>query len=338
MSEPDRVFVRRCVLIIAMLVLIALACLLRTVILLVFGSAILALLLTNLSQFVETHLKTSRRISLAIVMAALAVLFFALSAFFGWRIARQFTELSTLLPKAVNALQAWMERQPFGDRLITGLQHSGINSAVPALFDLPGYALIAIGGVADVLLVAAGGIYMAAQPDLYRRGILRLLPANLRADFLALLDDLSLRLRQWLLSQFAAMAIVGFLVGGSLWAIGVPAAGALGLFAGAAEFVPIVGPIASAVPAMLMALIVGMEEAGWTLLFFVIIQQIEGNLIIPLLQQKVVRIPPLVTLFAIVSAGLLFGLLGVILATPTAIVMLTVGNRYLQAPDSSSIV
>jgi len=334
MRESDGDLLRRASLIAAMVALIVMAWWLRTVILLVFASIILALLLTNLSRIAQRRLKVSGAVSLALVMTGLTVLFLAFSAFFGWRIAAQFAELSALLPRAITALQAWLARQPFGAQLVEGLRHSGMTSALPALFDLPGYALIALGGIADVLLVAAGGIYMAAQPGLYRRGVLRLLPAERRPVAETMIDVLSVRLRRWILSQLAAMAIVGLMVGCAMWTIGVPAAGALGLFAGAVEFVPIAGPLVSAIPALLMSLLIGVDEAGWVLLLFVIIQQIEGNLIIPLLQQSIARVPPLLTLFAIVSSGLLFGLLGVILATPLTIVALTIADRLLPSADT----
>jgi predicted PurR-regulated permease PerM len=99
----------------------------------------------------------------------------------------------------------------------------------------------------------------------------------------------------------------------------VPSALALGLFAGLAEFVPIVGPIVSAVPALIIALSRSYELALWVLLMFVVLQQIEGNLIQPLIQRRMVSLPPALTLFAVVVFGLLFGAIGVLLATPLTV-------------------
>jgi predicted PurR-regulated permease PerM len=133
-------------------------------------------------------------------------------------------------------------------------------------------------------------------------------------------NAIALNLRKWLLGQLSAMVMVGALVGASMWAVGVPAAGALGVSVGLAEFIPIAGPIAAAVPALLMALLVGVDKAGWTLLIFLVIQQVEGNMIIPLIQQKMIHVLPVVTLFALVAFGLLFGPLEIVLATPLTIV------------------
>jgi predicted PurR-regulated permease PerM len=116
------------------------------------------------------------------------------------------------------------------------------------------------------------------------------------------------------------MMLVFVLTGLGLWAIGLPAALALALLAGLAEFVPLVGPIVATIPALLIALSVGLETALWTLLLYIAIQQVESNVLIPLVQRRVVELPPVVTLFAVVA--LLFGLLGVLFATPLAVVVL----------------
>jgi predicted PurR-regulated permease PerM len=204
---------------------------------------------------------------------------------------------------------------------------------MPTLAHIPGYALGLLGGLADLLLVAAGGIYLSIQPEAYYAGFLRLFSPTHRKSVRAVGGEIASNLRRWLFGQIAAMAIVGFMVGIAMWAIGVPAAGALGIFAGLAEFVPIAGPISATIPALLMALLIGIDKAGWTLLIFVIIQQVEGNIIIPIIQQRMVRIPPVVTIFAIVVFGLLFGLIGIVLATPLTIMASVQLNHYLHDRD-----
>jgi predicted PurR-regulated permease PerM len=104
-------------------------------------------------------------------------------------------------------------------------------------------------------------------------------------------------------------------------AIGVPAALALALLAGFAEFIPLVGPVVAAIPALLIALSEGLQTAFWTLLLYVAVQQVETNVIQPVVQHRLVLLPPAVTLFAVVGFGLLFGSLGVLFATPLAVVI-----------------
>lgn len=148
------------------------------------------------------------------------------------------------------------------------------------------------------------------------------------------MEDAGKTLRKWLLAQLAAMVMVGTLVALGTWVLGVPAAGALGLFAGAVEFIPIAGPVVSAIPALLLAMMVGVDTAGWTLLLFVAIQQLEGNVIVPLLQQSAINIPPMVTLFALLVTGIIFGPLGVVLATPIVIIVAE-GLKWLRPAEDS---
>jgi predicted PurR-regulated permease PerM len=139
------------------------------------------------------------------------------------------------------------------------------------------------------------------------------------------------RSAQWLRGQLVAMLAVGALTGLGAALIGLPSALALGLLAGLLEFVPIVGPIFAAIPALLLAATLGWSEVLWTLALFIVIQQIEGNMLMPAIMQKAVELPPAVTLFAVLAFGLLFGPLGVLLATPLAVVlMVLVQHLYLR--------
>jgi predicted PurR-regulated permease PerM len=117
------------------------------------------------------------------------------------------------------------------------------------------------------------------------------------------------------------MLTIGVMATVGLMLLGMPSALALGIFAGLAEFVPIVGPIMAAIPALIIAFSLDVSTALWVLGLFVVIQQIEGNIIQPLVQRQMVRIAPAVTLFAILAFGVLFGALGLLLAAPLTVVV-----------------
>lgn len=329
----DTVYFRRLAITIAALAAAVLLWWLKIVILLLFAAVIIAILIRSLSNPIRMRFRLVDAAAVAIAIGILAVLTMVAFALFGWRMAGQFAQLLDLLPKAFNHFLAWLNSQPLGAPVVASFRKSGASSALPAILHLPAYALALLGGMADVLLVLAGGIYLSYQPALYRNGLLNLLPTAQRKPVAKAMDDTGHTLRMWLLAQLAAMAIVGSMVALGTWALGVPAAGALGLFAGAVEFVPIAGPIASAVPALLLALLVGADTAGWTLLLFIAIQQLEGNVIVPLLQQRAIRIPPLVTLFALVLFGVVLGPLGVVLATPLTI-LTAEAIDYVRSRDS----
>jgi predicted PurR-regulated permease PerM len=122
------------------------------------------------------------------------------------------------------------------------------------------------------------------------------------------------------------------MIGAGLAIIGVPSALGLGFIAAVLEFVPIVGPIVAAVPALLLASTQSVEMVAWTLGLFVVVQQIESNIIMPLVSGRAVKLPPAVGLFAVVAIGILFGPLGLLLGYPLAIVA-DVAVRRLYVRD-----
>jgi predicted PurR-regulated permease PerM len=128
-----------------------------------------------------------------------------------------------------------------------------------------------------------------------------------------------------------SMVLVGSLTAFGLWLLGVPSWLALGLLAGLFEFIPIIGPIAAGIPGVLLALTLGMETALWVLGLYILIQQLEGNVIQPIVQRYAVDLPPAMLLFTLVAAGVLFGLPGIIFAAPlTVVVYVLVKRLYVQ--------
>jgi predicted PurR-regulated permease PerM len=195
-----------------------------------------------------------------------------------------------------------------------------------------GSIAISVGNaIADTLLVVVAGIYLAAQPDLYWTGMIKMVPERGRALAADAMEASARALRLWLLGRIVSMIVVGLLTWIGLAIIGVPSALALALLAGLLEFIPFIGPIVSAVPAVLLAFAAGPEEALWTMLLFLLIQQFEGNVLEPVVQQRAVTMPPALLLFALVAGGVVFGLSGIILAAPLTVVLYVMVKRlYVQ--------
>jgi predicted PurR-regulated permease PerM len=126
---------------------------------------------------------------------------------------------------------------------------------------------------------------------------------------------------------------IGALSTTAVWLIGLPSPLALGVIAGLAEFVPYVGPIVAAVPAILVATTQGMNAVWWTAIAYILIHQLEGNLIAPLIQRQLIFIPPAVMLLAIVTVLFVFGGFAVIFAGPIAVIIFVAVNK-LYVRDS----
>jgi predicted PurR-regulated permease PerM len=268
--------------------------------------------------------------SLALVVIAL---FIGLAAAFwlvGEQIAVQLRELSELLPGGIEDVRQWLQRSPVGGWLVQWSER-GVDLARGSLSGIARFASTTFGVLANGVLILFLGLYFAADPDLYRRGLVELVPAAGRARVDAALKASGKGLKGWLLGQLVAMIIVGLITGIGLWLLGVPLALSLGLIAGLLEFIPFIGPILSAIPALLVAF----TQDGWTplyvLLLYAGIQQVEGNVLMPVIQKWAVSLPPALGLLGVVIFGLLFGVMGVLFATPLmVVVMVFVQKLYLD--------
>jgi predicted PurR-regulated permease PerM len=179
---------------------------------------------------------------------------------------------------------------------------------------------------------------MAANPDVYRRGFLLLIPSKVEDVAGQAIDDAGRGLRGWMMGQAISSLLVAALTWAGLALLGVPAAGGLGVIAGLLDIIPMIGPIIAGIPAVLLAFTVSPLTALWTLLLFLGIQQLQGNFLQPMIQKHAVDIPPAVLLFAVLAFGLLFGFLGVLLAAPLTIVSFVLVQRiYVEATLGKAI-
>jgi predicted PurR-regulated permease PerM len=159
-------------------------------------------------------------------------------------------------------------------------------------------------------------VYLAAEPQVYYSGLRRLVPQSYHAKVDACALSAVHMIRSWFFAQMLSMAAIGLLVAVGLWVIGVPLAGTLGIIAALLTFIPNVGPILSVVPAALLALAISPGRGLATLLLFIAVHFLEGNIITPLLQRRIVRLPPALTLVAQLLFTIIAGPLGLALAAP----------------------
>jgi len=334
-------FIARVLTVLALVSLFFLLWQLRTMLLLVFGAVVVAVILramaAPIARYTPVREGMAVGISVIAILAVLGVVFWL----FGSQISGQLGELTSILPSAWQGLEQRLAQVGLDGSLQQIVDNVG-DSAGSAVTQAGRFALALGGGIADALVVVVGGIYLAAQPGMYRRGAVKLVPIHRRDAAADALDKSGKALRLWLKGQLISMAVVGTLTGLGLWLIGVPAALALGLLAALLEFIPLAGPIIAAVPALLLALAQGPTMALWTLGLYAIVQQVEGNVLQPLVQQYAVDLPPVILLFSLLGFGLLFGVTGVILAAPLTVVAYVLVKRLYveeglehQHPDPS---
>lgn len=203
-----------------------------------------------------------------------------------------------------------------------------MHGATRYLFPFLTSTIAAIGGVLIILFLS---IYIAVDPAMYHRGLMHLFPRYARRRAGEVFSAMAMVLRKWLVTQLIAMAVIGVVTTVVLLLMGVKAAFALGILAGLLEFIPTVGPILSAVPAVAMAFLDSPHKALLVVLAFWAIQFAENHLLIPLLMKGQVDLPPVLTILAQALMALLFGFIGLMVAVPLlAAVMVAVKMLYVE--------
>ncbi len=313
-ASPARLAVQVLFVAIALLVLWRL----RNVALLCFAAIIAAAFLRGLGDALARSTRLPPRLAIAFVIVILATLFVAAMYLTGAPMLRQLQELRNTVPRAWATALAWLQAQPFGPQLLNWTSEAA-DLKVPWA-RLADAATAATTALADVFLVLLLGVYLAFDPGIYRDGFLSLVPPARRAEIGSALSASADALQRWLLGQGLTMLIVGTTVGIGLALLGMPLAAAIGFISGLLEFVPFFGAIASALLATLLAFAQGPQQALYVGLFFLAIQQLEGNVVIPMVQRWAVDLPPVLSLLAVVVFGTLFGVEGIVLGTPLMVV------------------
>lgn len=312
------------------LLLIALLTLLDLLVL-GFGAVTLSVLLRAIAEPIHRRTRLPHRGAVAVaVLVVLAVV--ACGAWlFGRQLQGQLAQLTETLPAAWATLKVRIADLPGGHFLLHSLEQAsgrGSTSLVPHLEDLVGRVGTV---VTDLLLLIVGSIYIAANPTLYKTGLLLLVPPRWRALADETLSDCDRALRHWLVGQLVSMALVGTLTGVGLWLAGVPSAAALGFISALTEIIPYAGPILAAIPGLILSATVSAGTALSALIVYTAVQQIEGHAIMPLVQKRAVALPPALTAFGVVGAGMLFGVPGLFFAGPLIVTLYVLTKRlYVQ--------
>ncbi len=326
----DVAFVRRVFIVVAVGALVVAVWALSDIILLLFGAVLFATMLHAMAAPLQARLGIGVRLSLLAAGGGMLALLAGAGFYFGPELAGELRGVAAALPDAANRVAGYLQLGSVAGLLKDGTTASALGGLATRVI---AWSTTIAGAVASLLLLVFGGIYLAVNPRLYRDGLVKLMPPAIQPNVEATLQDAAEALKRWLKGQVLAMLLVGVFTSLGLWLVGVPSAFALGFLAGVAEFVPIIGPILAAIPALLIASNVDLQTVLLALAVLVVVQQVESNLITPLIADRMVSIAPAVALFAVVATGVLFGPLGLILGFPLAIVF-DVAIRRLYVRDT----
>jgi predicted PurR-regulated permease PerM len=313
-------FVRRTLIVIGLVALVYGIWLAASVLPLIFAAILLATLLDWFADGLMRLPGISKKIALTAASLIVGSLLIGFLVVFGSQIGGQLSNVFQKLPQAVHAIGEKIGVLDANFALEEALSGGGGGRSVLTRAASLGYTLI--GGLGDLALVLVGAVYLAADPGLYRSGLVKMFSQNQHERIRDAMNVTGAALQLWFGGQLLTMLIVGPIAGLSFWWIGLPSPLALGLIAAMTNFVPYLGPVIGALPALVFALTMDLTTFAWTLGAILLLQQIEGNVVTPIIQSRAVDLPPALALFSILVFGLLFGLSGVLLAAPASVAAL----------------
>ena len=292
--------------------------------LVIFGAMVFAALLDGGARLLGRVLKIGRNWRLTIVLVLAIAFFIWLGWFAGSQISQQAGQLPALVSRQLARFIAWLQTKGFaidqGDvTRLAGTALSGVGTVTRAIGGI-------IGAVATIVLILTIGLYVAFEPRLYERGISWMLPPERREEFHLTADRMAFTLRRLLAGRLVGMAFEGVFIFLALFIYGVPLAALLGIVTALLAFIPNIGAIVSGILMVLVGFSGGTEMGVYTIIVYFVVQNIDGNIVVPLIARRTVDLAPALVLACQLIMGILFGVLGLFLADP----LLAMAKVWLQ--------
>lgn len=316
--------------------------------LLIFGAILFAVLLRAGTNFLKEKANVPDGLGVAISTLVFVGVLVGIIILIIPRVSEQVQEMRERIPQAIEDVRSDLMQYEWGRVLIENIEgdaaaqqeegengEGGDGGMLPDTGQLMeragGFFSSTLGVISDFLILLVLGIFFAVSPRLYVQGVVVLVSPRFRPRLESVMYKLYFVLKSWLLGKFITMLFVGIGSAVGLVILGVPMAFALGFIAFLLDFIPTIGPIVAAVPAILVAFLEGPMTALWVAIIYFVVQSIESYVLVPIIYKKTVAISPVITLGSLVLFGILAGPLGIILATPlVAAIQVIVKELYIK--------
>jgi predicted PurR-regulated permease PerM len=316
LSNPrSREELTRAIIWVSVILAVVLTYVLAQPLLLIVGGLVFAAMLDGGARLLGRILPIPRGWRIALI-AILAFAFLAgVASYAGVTLVNEFQAFKQLVLSQVSRLQSWA--QSMGLMPPGGMDVGGIGKQLlGSLGQLTNAVGVAIGAVSSLAMIIVLGLFFAAEPRIYERGLAWLVPADKREHFFETIGDMARTLRRLMAGRLLGMTVEGVFVSVALWAVGVPFALLLGLITGILAFLPNIGAIVSGVLIVLVGFSQGTHVGALAAAVYVLVQILDGYLIVPMVARRSVDLPPALVLGMQLLLGALFGLLGLMFADP----------------------
>lgn len=299
-----------------------------SVVLMVMAGSLIATYFHGLGDLIQRRTKMRRKFAMIIGIFGSFIILGALLWFMGDRISTQVNALSNTLPHTINNVKAKLASTSIGQKVLdtfSGDKSDKVMATAQSFFST------GFGVLADTYIILFLGIFFTANPSMYKDGILILVPEERKEVAKCIMDRISLSLKGWLKGMILSIVMITVLITVGLTIIGIPVALILGLITGMLEIIPNIGSFLAMIPGVLLAFTIGTNTAIIVAIMYIVSQTIVANIVTPLIQKKMINLPPALTLISQLIMGTLSGALGIILAVPLlAIIIILIDELYVK--------
>lgn len=309
-------------------VLILIARVAFSVVLLSLAGCLIAVYFHGLGDLIQRRTKWSRRICMVVSITGSFIILGVLLWFMGSKVQAQIATLSDSLPNTYHNAKAQLAETPIGRKVLEGLSSGDSDKFFTTAQQFFSTSFGVLGNLYIILFL---GIFFTASPSLYKDGLILLVPKSKKPVAKTIINRTSLSLKGWLKGTMISMVLITILLPIGLSIMGVPVALVLGLLTAILVIVPNFGSFAAMIPGVLLALTISPGTAVIVALIYIVVQTLVSNIIAPIVQKKIINLPPALTIIAQLVMAALAGVMGIIMAIPLlAIVMILVDELYVK--------
>ncbi|WP_428329834.1 AI-2E family transporter [Mucilaginibacter sp.] len=298
------------------------------VVLMVLAGTLISTYFHGLGDIIQRKTKLNRKLAMTISVAGSFVLLGTLLWFMGNEIQHQVKALSNSLPHTISNAKAKLSETSIGQAILDSVSSDNSDQMMTTA---KSFFSTGFGVLGDMYIILFLGIFLTASPNLYKDGIILLLPKHKKRLGHHVLDRISHSLKGWLKGMLLSIVLIIILLAAGLSIIGIPVALILALIAGMLKIIPNIGSLIAMIPGVLLALTISTNTAIIVAILYIVSQTIVSNIVTPLIQKKMINLPPALTLISQLIMGTLSGALGIILAVPLlAIIIILVDELYVK--------
>jgi predicted PurR-regulated permease PerM len=314
--------------------LIALLIVLVQPLLIIFAGVVFAALLDGGVRLLGRVLPIGRGWRLLIVVLLTFAFLVGTFVLTGVQVTEQVTQLRSTLETQANRFTGYLTSQGLmpGASDVNGI----VKQALGSVGRVTSWVGTAIGALTSMFMILILGLFIAMDPGTYSRGLQWMVPIDLRPEFAKTLVKMGDTLRKLLAGRLLGMAVEGVATGIALTIGGVPMAMLLGIIAGILAFIPNVGAIVTGVLMVAVGFSAGVDTGYWAIGTYLVVQTIDGYVIVPMVAKRTVDLPPALTLGAQILASALFGILGLALADPMTAMLKTALERRSEREEEKA--